>query len=59
MANGELSYTYPISLPRMMIVLKYIGSPMVGDDVWYLAYHSGLGSTEIEDGQKTKIIQFQ
>ena len=59
MANKELTFTGNISLSRFMTAVKYIGSSLSSDDIWFVAHKSHCGSVEEEDGQKANCIQFQ
>lgn len=39
-----------------MVALKYLGSPITSEELWYLANRSQCGSIEEEDGEKAKFI---
>jgi hypothetical protein len=58
--SGEGNFEGFIELPRFMIALYYIKSPLTSAEVWLLAETSKLGKTEIEEDKSiTKSIHFQ
>ena len=50
MSSGELSFNSILEISRFMVALKYLGSEITADDIWFLANTSGCGSVEEEDG---------
>lgn len=49
MASGELNFNGVIDLTRFMTSIKYIGSSIKSEDIWYLADQSKCGSIEEEE----------
>ena len=66
MASNELNFNSILELSRFMIALRYLGSELNQDDIWFLANSAGCGSIEEEDAKdggdekvKTRFISFQ
>jgi hypothetical protein len=66
MASNELNFNSILELSRFMIALRYLGSELNQDDIWFLANTAGCGSIEEEDAKdggdekvKTRFISFQ
>ena len=65
MASGELNFNSILEISRFMTALKYLGSDLKTEDIWFLASSSGCGSIEEEDAKdgaeekiKTRFISF-
>ena len=66
MASNELNFNSILELSRFMIALRYLGSELNQEDIWYLANSSGCGSVEEEDSKdggdekiKIRYVSFQ
>ena len=58
MANGELSFSGVIEASRIQTALRYIGSKITSDEIWFLAFKSKLGSIETEESGEKKLVAF-
>ena len=65
MASNELNFNSILELTRFMTAVRYLGSDLNQEDIWYLANTSGCGSIEEEDPKdgsdekvKTRLISF-
>jgi hypothetical protein len=65
MASNELNFNSILEISRFMTAIKYLGSELNQDDIWFLANSSGCGSIEEDDAKdggdekiKIKYISF-
>jgi hypothetical protein len=58
MANKELNFVGHLALARFMTAVKYIGSSLTSDEIWFVAHKSQCGTVEEEEGQKVNCVHF-
>jgi len=58
MTNNELNFAGLLDLSRFMTALRYLGSVLTADEVWFLADQSKCGQVDIDEENKIKQISF-
>jgi hypothetical protein len=59
MSNGELVFSGVLELSRFMTSLKFMGSKVTPDEIWFLARKGKCGGIEEDGEDKKKLISFQ